>query len=79
MAEVPTNQRLWNMLVLQAKTKFKTWPSIPASTWVRKEYTQRGGRFVDSKKVTEAKKKKEAAKERSASSRKKDDKKGDKK
>ena len=79
MAEVPTNQRLWNMLVLQAKTKFKTWPSIPASSWVRKEYTQRGGRFVDSKKVTEAKKKKEAAKERSSSSAKKDDKKGDKK
>ena len=77
MAEVPTNQRLWNMLVLQAKTKFKTWPSIPASTWVRKEYTQRGGRFVDSKKVTEAKKKKEAAKDRASS--KKDDKKGDKK
>lgn len=78
MSDVPTNQRLWNSLVVQAKAKFKTWPSIPASSWVRKEYTQRGGRFVDSKKVTEAKKRKEQASKRSEAAA-KDSKKGDKK
>lgn len=78
MADVPINQRLWNTLVVQAKAKFKTWPSLPASKWVHKEYVQRGGRFVDSKRVTQAKKNQKAASERSAPSR-KDEKKGDKK
>lgn len=77
MADVPTNQRLWDTLVVQAKAKFKSWPSIPASKWVHTQYVQRGGRFVDSKRVTEAKKRQKAAKERASS--KKDDKKGDKK
>lgn len=75
MAEVPTNQRLWNSLVQQAKAKFKTWPSIPASTWVRKQYVQHGGRFADSKQVTAAKKRAEHAKDRRADTKKKDDKK----
>ena len=76
MADVPTNQRLWNSLVVQAKAKFKTWPSIPASKWVREQYVQKGGRFVDSKQVTAAKKKREAAKDRRAGGHsKKDDKK----
>ncbi len=73
MSDVPTNQRLWNSLVVQAKAKFKTWPSIPASSWVRKQYVQHGGRFVDSKQVTAAKKRTEAAKKRTEA------KKGDKK
>jgi hypothetical protein len=78
MADVPTNQRLWNSLVVQAKAKFKSWPSLPASKWVHKEYVQRGGRFVDSKRVTEAKKRqKESAKRRQSSPQKKE--KGDKK
>ena len=78
MADVPTNQRLWNSLVVQAKSKFKTWPSIPASKWVREQYTQRGGRFVDSKRVTEAKKKRaSASKGRESSPQKKE--KGEKK
>ena len=82
MAEVPINKRLWDSLVVQAKAKFKTWPSIPASTWVRKQYTQHGGRFADSKEVTAAKKRREAAKDRAAGAHKSDkqsDKKGDKK
>jgi hypothetical protein len=61
MSDVPTNQRLWNSLVVQAKAKFRTWPSIPASKWVREQYTQKGGQFVDSKQMTAAKKKREAA------------------
>lgn len=78
MSDTPANQRLWNSLVMQAKSKFKTWPSIPASTWVRKQYISHGGRFVDSKQATAAKHKKEAAKERASDSR-KSAKKGDKK
>lgn len=77
MSEVPTNQRLWNSLVAQAKSRFKTWPSIPASTWVRKQYIQHGGRFADSKSVTASKKRQEAAKKKAASS--KDEKKDSKK
>jgi hypothetical protein len=38
------------MLVTQAKQKFPTYPSIPASKWIHKEYVERGGIFVDSKK-----------------------------
>lgn len=78
MSDTPANQRLWNSLVMQAKSKFKTWPSIPASTWVRKQYVSHGGRFVDSKQVTAEKRKKEASKERATHSR-KSAKKGDKK
>lgn len=46
MADVPQNQKLWNMLVSQAKTKFHTWPSLPASKWVHKQYVEHGGQFV---------------------------------
>lgn len=55
MAQVPVNERLWSSLVTQAKAKFGKWPSLPASKWVHEQYVQRGGRFVDSKKVTERK------------------------
>ena len=64
MSEVPTNKHLWDSLVAQAKSKFKTWPSIPASTWVRKQYVQHGGRFADAKAVTAAKKRTENAKKK---------------
>jgi hypothetical protein len=47
---VPQNPRLWEMLVAQAKQKFQTYPSIPASKWVHSEYVKRGGTFVESKK-----------------------------
>lgn len=79
MSDVPTNQRLWNSFVLQAKAKFKTWPSIPASKWVHTQYEQHGGRFVDSKQVTAAKKRREAAAADRKGSSRKDDKKGNKK
>ena len=48
--QVPQNPRLWEMLVAQAKQKFQTYPSLPASKWVHAEYVKRGGIFVDSKK-----------------------------
>jgi hypothetical protein len=48
--QVPQNTRLWNMLVAQARQKFKTYPSLPASRWVHEQYVQKGGRFVTSTK-----------------------------
>lgn len=46
----PQNTRLWNMVVAQAKQKFRVYPSMAASKWVHEEYTKRGGRFVTSQK-----------------------------
>lgn len=51
----PTNERLWNMLVTQAKAKFMKWPSPNASAWVHEKYVKMGGKFVDTHE--EAKKK----------------------
>ncbi len=45
-ANVPVNQKLWDMLVAQAKTKFVKWPSLPASKWVHSQYVQKGGQFT---------------------------------
>jgi hypothetical protein len=50
MAQIPANQTLWNMLVAQAKTRFRVYPSIAASTWVHQQYVKDGGQFVDSAK-----------------------------
>lgn len=43
---VPSNPKLWHMLVLQAKAKFPTYPSLPASKWIHQEYVKKGGQFV---------------------------------
>lgn len=50
MASVPANQKLWNMLIAQAKTKFRVYPSLAASKWIHDQYVKEGGRFVDSEK-----------------------------
>lgn len=47
---VPQNPRLYEMLVAQAKQKYRQYPSLPASKWVHDEYVKRGGTFVESKK-----------------------------
>lgn len=43
----PTNQKLWNMVVSQAKAKYATYPSPAASHWVHEEYVRYGGKFVE--------------------------------
>ena len=43
----PINPRLWKMIVLQAKMKYKTYPSPAASHWVHDQYINHGGRFED--------------------------------
>lgn len=42
---VPLNPRLWQIVVIQAKAKFHTWPSPAASHWAHEKYKQLGGRF----------------------------------
>lgn len=54
MTDVPANQRLWQMLVLQAKAKFAKYPSLPASKWIHTEYVNKGGRFVTQKQLSTA-------------------------
>lgn len=56
MADVPSNQRLWNMLIVQAKAKYGKWPSLPASRWVHQQYLEKGGRFISENQAARMKK-----------------------
>jgi hypothetical protein len=66
----PANPKLYNSIVVQAKTRFAKYPSPAAGHWVHAKYIQMGGKFVDSKRdvdprfrdyVKEEQDKKEAA------------------
>jgi hypothetical protein len=70
MSQVPLNQRLWNCLVIQAKGKFRKWPSIPAGRWVHQQYVHHGGQFADAKSVTAAKKRAKDASDRNKTAKK---------
>jgi hypothetical protein len=48
MAEVPANEKLYAMVVSQAKQKYRIYPSPGASHWVHRRYLELGGRMVDS-------------------------------
>ena len=41
----PTNKKLYNRKVAEAKKKFDVWPSAYASAWLTKEYKKRGGKY----------------------------------
>lgn len=56
MAQVPVNQKLWGMVVMQAKMKYHPYPSPGASAWVHREYEEKGGKFVDSEELSKHKK-----------------------
>lgn len=45
--QYPANPKLWNMVTLQAKTRFPKYPSPAAAHWVHAHYSQLGGKFVD--------------------------------
>lgn len=64
MADVPTNQKLWGMVVFQAKAKYHTYPSPGASNWVHKRYVELGGKFEETSEKTAREKAVEAMKER---------------
>lgn len=48
--QLPANPKQWNMIVAQARTRFRTYPSPAAAHYVHSKYVQMGGRFVTSKK-----------------------------
>lgn len=48
MADVPVNEKLYAMVVMQAKAKYRIYPSPGASHWVHRRYLELGGRFIDS-------------------------------
>ena len=62
MAQKPANEKLWNMVIAQAKAKYSTYPNPAASHWVHERYVQSGGKFLDSNDPT-VKKQKAIAKE----------------
>jgi hypothetical protein len=47
MAEVPVNEKLYAMVVMQAKAKYTVYPSPGASHWVHRRYLELGGKFED--------------------------------
>lgn len=48
MAQEPANHKLYAMVVMQAKAKYRIYPSPGASHWVHKRYLELGGKFIDS-------------------------------
>ena len=47
MADVPVNEKLYAMVVMQAKAKYTVYPSPGASHWVHRRYLELGGKFED--------------------------------
>lgn len=45
MADVPTNEKLYALVVTQAKAKYRIYPSPGASAWVHRRYLELGGKF----------------------------------
>ena len=48
MASKPANQKLWDMIVAQARAKYSNYPNPGASHWVHDQYLKHGGRFIES-------------------------------
>jgi len=55
MADVPLNEKLYAMVVGQAKAKYRIYPSPGASHWVHQRYLELGGKYEDSAKLAERK------------------------
>ncbi len=56
MAQVPTNAKLWAMIVAQAKAKYTNYPNPGASHWVHQQYIKNGGKFEETSEQTRRKK-----------------------
>lgn len=48
----PTNKKLYDKVVEEAKQKFRVWPSAYASGWVVRRYKELGGTYKDEKNTT---------------------------
>jgi hypothetical protein len=46
MTVTPTNTSLYERVKREAKSKFQTYPSIYANSWIVKEYKKRGGKYA---------------------------------
>jgi|LauGreSuBDMM15SN_2_FD.fasta_scaffold330581_2 hypothetical protein len=49
---IPENQKLWNLLLGQAKAKYPSHGdnvSFPGAKWLSAEYARQGGKYVGSK------------------------------
>ena len=51
--EFAANEKMWNMYVAQARARFRKWPSPVASSWVRQQYLQAGGKLVPKKSMVD--------------------------
>ena len=55
MASKPANEKLYAMIVAQAKAKYSSYPNPGASHWVHERYIQSGGKFIESTELTRRK------------------------
>ena len=69
MPEVPVNEKLYAMVVTQAKAKYRIYPSPGASHWVHRRYLELGGKYIDSEEIAERKRVLKAWQERKAAVR----------
>lgn len=53
----PTNKKLYNQVLKEAKEKYKRFPSLYASAYISKTYQQRGGKYTTSKDNVKSKQK----------------------
>ena len=51
---IPSNKRLWEMMVARAKMRFHPYPSLAASHWIHQEYVKQGGQFSKSQTNSES-------------------------
>lgn len=56
MADRPINEKLWAMVISQARLKYHPYPSPGASAWVHKRYEELGGKFEKTSGDTKRKK-----------------------
>jgi hypothetical protein len=56
VAQVPMNQKLWALIVSQAKAKYSNYPNPGASHWVHQQYLKNGGKFEETSEQTRRKK-----------------------
>jgi hypothetical protein len=66
LPEVPVNEKLYAMVVTQAKAKYRIYPSPGASHWVHRRYLELGGKYIDSEEIAERKRIIKAWQERKA-------------
>lgn len=78
MPEVPVNEKLYAMVVTQAKARYRIYPSPGASHWVHRRYLELGGKYIDSEEIAERKRILKAWQERKAKLREAHDDKKDK-